>query len=64
MPGNQEGGRKAADRNRQLYGEDYYRTLGKLGGKAPKSAPVGFAADRERAKRAGRIGGLKSRRSS
>lgn len=63
MGGTNEGGRKAAKRNKELYGDDYYKKIGSAGGKA--SGTGGFAAGdegRERARIAGRLGGAKSRR--
>lgn len=63
MSGTKVGGKQAAATNKLRYGADFYRTIGKLGGLQTKSTPAGFAADRERAKWAGRKGGLKSRRS-
>lgn len=56
------GGKKAALRNKLKYGEDFYIKLGKKGGSAPHTKPRGFAADKELASRAGRIGGSISRR--
>jgi general stress protein YciG len=58
MAGNKIGGAKAAATNKRRYGNDYYRTLGKLGGTTKKTKPSGFAADRERAVWAGRLGGI------
>ena len=55
-----EGGLKAAKSNLEKYGEDYYRNIGSLGGRA--KVPKGFALNRERASIAGRKGGLKSKR--
>lgn len=60
MSGNSEGGKKAAAKNKRLYGDNFYKQIGQLGGKAPKSTPSGFAADPERARRAGQKGGLKT----
>lgn len=60
MSGNTRGGAKAAKRNKELYGRDFYARIGALGGK--KSRNGGFAANRELARVAGRVGGLKSRR--
>ena len=52
-----------AQTNRDKYGSDYYQRIGRLGGIAPRSAPRGFAADRERARAAGRKGGATPRKS-
>lgn len=69
MPGTVIGGRKAAAKNKQYYGEDFYARIGAIGGK--KSRKGGFGSQTigkdgltgsQRASIAGRIGGLKSRR--
>lgn len=60
MAGNKLGGKKAAQKNKELYGEDFYRKIGARGGQ--NSNTGGFAADRKRASEAGRKGGLVSRR--
>ena len=60
MAGNLEGGRKAAATNKKLYGKDFYANIGRKGGKNGHTG--GFAADPERARRAGAIGGKKSKR--
>jgi general stress protein YciG len=60
MAGSLIGGKKAATTNKERHGENFYRVIGKIGGS--KGHTGGFYADRERAARAGRIGGLKSRR--
>jgi general stress protein YciG len=60
MAGTAVGGKKAAETNKKVYGEDFYKTIGAAGGR--KGTTGGFYADRELAKRAGRIGGLKSKR--
>lgn len=57
-----EGGKKAAAVNKAKYGEDYYSRIGALGGAL--STTGGFFKDRELAKRAGALGGRKSRRGS
>ena len=54
------GGLKAAATNKERHGKDFYKRIGRKGGKAGKTG--GFAANPELAKRAGRIGGLKSTR--
>ena len=54
------GGLKAAATNKERHGEDFYKQIGRKGGKAGKTG--GFAADPELASRAGRIGGKKSSR--
>lgn len=69
MPGTYAGGRKAAATNKQRYGEGFYGQIGSIGGKRGTSG--GFASTivgddgltgKERARVAGRLGGLKSRR--
>lgn len=60
MAGSQAGGKAAAQTNKSKYGPDFYKRIGKLGGQAGKTG--GFYANRELARTAGRIGGLKSRR--
>lgn len=60
MSGSRSGGLKAAETNKQRYGRDWYRKIGKLGGKA--CVPKGFAVNPELAKRAGSIGGKLSKR--
>ena len=63
MPGTKDGGKAAAATNKQKYGDNFYATIGAIGGKNGRTG--GFAAGeegRERARIYGRIGGLKSRR--
>lgn len=60
MAGTKTGGAKSAAKNKQRYGEDYYKTIGKLGGQA--SSGGGFAKDRDFASKMGRLGGLSSKR--
>jgi general stress protein YciG len=60
MAGTKVGGIKAAVMNKELYGEDFYRRIGSKGGK--KGGMKGFALNRERAREAGRKGGLISKR--
>jgi general stress protein YciG len=60
MSGTVEGGAKAALRNKEKYGEDFYKRIGATGGK--NGTTGGFYANRELAREAGRIGGLKSKR--
>lgn len=65
MAGTRSGGRAAAETNKQRYGVDYYSKIGKKShaswvknGRKPR----GFAADKELASRAGKIGGEISRK--
>lgn len=60
MAGSKETGLKAAATNKAKYGEDFYKNIGAIGGKA--STTGGFYANRELARIAGRRGGLKSKR--
>lgn len=60
MPGTIAGGRKAAQTNKERYGDEFYVMIGAAGGKVSRGG--GFAANRELAKVAGRKGGQKSRR--
>ena len=60
MSGSKIGGLKAAETNKQRYGRDWYKKIGKLGGKA--CVPKGFAVNPELAKRAGSLGGKLSKR--
>lgn len=60
MAGNIIGGKKCAETNKKLYGDDFYRRIGAKGGQ--KTGLKGFAINRELAKEAGRKGGQISRR--
>lgn len=60
MAGTKEGGKAAAVTNKAKHGADYYARIGAIGGRNGNTG--GFAADRELARIAGRLGGLKSRR--
>lgn len=69
MAGTKQGGLKAAKTNVANYGDDFYVRIGKTGGRLGKTG--GFASTligkdgltgRERARVAGRLGGIKSRR--
>lgn len=55
-----EGGKKAAITNKERYGSDFYKNIGKTGGGA--KVPKGFANNHEIASRAGKIGGQRSKR--
>jgi hypothetical protein len=59
MAGTIKGGKAAAKTNRKRHGDDFYARIGALGG---GSHNKGGFNDRELAKRAGRQGGLKSKR--
>ena len=60
MAGTKAGGLKAAATNIERHGKDFYKEVGRKGGKAGNTG--GFAANPELAKIAGRKGGLISRR--
>lgn len=60
MTGTLEGGRKAAETNKRLHGEDFYARIGRKGGKNGRTG--GFASNPELARRVGAKGGSKSRR--
>jgi hypothetical protein len=62
MAGTKIGGLKAAAQNKLRHGEDFYKRIGAIGGRNGHTG--GFAADRELASRAGRVGGFRSRRRS
>lgn len=59
MGGTVEGGKKAAATNKLKHGEDFYQKIGQRGG---RNGHTGGFCDRELARRAGRLGGLKSKR--
>jgi len=60
MAGTTKGGRIAAQKNKQLYGSDFYARIGAVGGKRGRTG--GFAANHELARIAGAKGGRVSRR--
>lgn len=60
MSGTKSGGKKAAITNKIKHGSDFYVRIGRKGGQNGHTG--GFASNPELAKRAGRIGGQKSRR--
>lgn len=60
MAGNKAGGKKAAATNRIKHGPDFYREIGRKGGRNGHTG--GFAANPELASIAGRKGGSISRR--
>lgn len=62
MAGTKAGGLKAALKNKERYGKDFYRMIGSKGGQQKPSKPRGFAADKELARVAGTKGGRISRR--
>lgn len=60
MSGTVEGGKAAADTNKALYGEDFYKKIGAKGGRLGHTG--GFYGNREAARKAGKLGGKISRR--
>lgn len=60
MAGTKQGGRKAAATNKAKYGRDFYARIGSMGGKMGHTG--GFYANRDLARKAGRVGGRISRR--
>ena len=60
MAGTVNGGKRAAQTNIAKYGKDFYARIGAMGGKQGHTG--GFYANRDLARKAGRMGGLKSRR--
>ena len=62
MPGTKAGGRKAAQTNKELYGDKFYQEIGRKGGRNGHTG--GFASNLELAKAAGAKGGRISKRGS
>lgn len=60
MAGTKIGGKQAADTNKAIYGEDFYRRIGAIGGRNGHTG--GFFANRELARIAGAKGGHISKR--
>lgn len=60
MAGTISGGKKAAITNKQKYGDDFYKRLGRIGGRNGHTG--GFASNPELAKIAGQKGGRISKR--
>ena len=69
MAGTRQGGLKARDTCKRVYGDDYYRTIGAMGGSISRTG--GFAQEgrgkdgmtgQERARKYGVIGGKLSKR--
>lgn len=60
MAGTKAGGQKAAATNKKIYGSEFYREIGRIGGKRGHTG--GFFANPELAKIAGAKGGRKSKR--
>jgi hypothetical protein len=73
MSGSVTGGKQAAKTNKELYGDDFYANIGKIGGKNfNPQKPKGFAYAKlhyspdhpAHPATAGNVGGLKSKRPS
>lgn len=63
MAGTKAGGLKAAARNKEKYGDDFYKNIGSTGGKNGNTGGFGAGEEgRERARVAGKKGGQISRR--
>lgn len=70
MPGTVNGGLAAAQKNKELYGDDFYAKIGSKGGSKPTTKPKGFAYakvnytldDPRHPRNAGVIGGQRSKR--
>jgi general stress protein YciG len=65
MAGTKAGGKLAAQRNKEKYGEYYYQDIGAEGGKASNKTlgnQGGFFGNPELARRAGQLGGKASGR--
>lgn len=68
MAGNRQGGLKAYQTMKErlkaqgMSIEQHFREIGRKGGMAETITPKGFAADRDRASRAGQKGGKVSKR--
>lgn len=62
MAGTIKGGKKAASKNKEIHGADFYARIGSIGGKAKTTKPKGFAANPDLARKAGAKGGRISRR--
>lgn len=60
MSGTSDGGIAAAETNKRLYGESFYREIGSKGGQASRTG--GFFGRRDLASIAGTLGGSISRR--
>lgn len=62
MAGTQAGGKKTAITNKDKYGTDFYRNIGRKGGSKSHPETRPFALNPELAKRAGAKGGSVSKR--
>ena len=62
MSGTKVGGVKARETNYKIHGTDFYKRIGRMGGKAGDPTNKGFASNIERARKAGSKGGKISKR--
>lgn len=62
MSGSISGGKKCAKKNKEQYGEDFYRNIGRKGGSTKTVKLKGFAANPTIARLAGVLGGRNSKR--
>lgn len=62
MTGTRAGGLRAAQTNKELYGKDFYKNMGKIGGSRSHQATRFFALHPDIAKTAGAKGGRTSTR--
>lgn len=67
MAGTLAGGKAASETNKLKYGENFYKDIGRMGGKKKTDLPKGFAymkatGNTEKIREAGRKGGEISRR--
>lgn len=62
MPGNREGGKKAAATNIERHGEDFYKKIGTKGGSVSHPDTRPFKTNPKLASEAGRKGGQLSKR--
>lgn len=65
MSGTTKGGYLTAERNKELYGQDYYRRIGSLGGQRSRTGGFYWMKQNgqvDKIKAAGRKGGSKSKR--
>lgn len=60
MAGTRVGGLKTAETNKIRHGENYYKNIGRAGGKISRGG--GFAQNKDLAREAGRKGGEISRK--
>lgn len=60
MSGSIVGGKRAAETNKRIHGSDFYQRIGAIGGK--NGTTGGFYQDKVKAKKAGSLGGQKSKR--